>query len=108
MPIVHALARNMPMGILLELMGKIYGSAPVGVTNLGNLKCVDFALGGIVPNGGIFGGPLKKKPGMQISVISFDGECVLAVAVQCSDEDVAVLQKTLDDMVAEIISYAAE
>ena len=108
MPIVHALARNMPMGILLELMGKIYGSAPVGVTNLGNLKCVDFALGGIVPNGGIFGGPLKKKPGMQISVISFDGECVLAVAVQCSDEDVAVLQKTLDDMVAEITAYAAE
>lgn len=108
MPIVHALARNMPMGILLELMGKIYGSAPVGVTNLGNLKCADFALGGIIPNGGIFGGPLKKKPGMQISVISFDGECVLAVAVQCSDEDVAVLQKTLDDMVAEIISYAAE
>lgn len=108
MPIVHALARNMPMGILLEIMGKVYGTAPVGVTNLGNLKCADFALGGITPNGGIFGGPLKKKPGMQISIISFDGECVLAVAVQCSDEDVAVLQKTLDDMVAEISAYAAE
>ena len=58
--------------------------------------------------GGIFGGPLKKKPGMQISIISFDGECVLAVAVQCTDEDVAVLQKTLDDMVSEITAYAAK
>ena len=108
MPIVHALARNVPIGLLLEIMGKVYGTAPVGVTNLGNLKCAEFALGCIVPNGGIFGGPLKKKPGMQISVISFDGECVLAVAVQCTDEDVVVLQKTLDDMVAEIAAYAVE
>ena len=108
MPIVHSLARNMPIGILLEILGKVYGTAPVGVTNLGNLKCADFALGGIVPNGGIFGGPLKKKPGMQISVISFDGECVLAVAVQCTDEDVTVLQGTLDAMVQEITAYAAE
>ena len=106
MPIVHSLARNMPIGILLEIMGKVYGTAPVGVTNLGNLKCADFALDGIAPTGGIFGGPLKKKPGMQISVISFDGTCVLAVAVQCTDEDVAVLQKTLDDMVSEIAAYA--
>ena len=108
MPIVHALARNVPIGLLLEIMGKVYGTAPVGVTNLGNLTCADFALDGIVPNGGIFGGPLKKKPGMQISVISFDGECVLAVAVQCTDLDAVVLQKTLDDMAAEITAYAAE
>ena len=108
MPIVHSLARNMPIGILLEIMGKVYGTAPVGVTNLGNLKCADFALGGIVPNGGVFGGPLKKKPGMQISVISFDGECVLAVAVQCTKEDTVVLQSTLDAMVQAITDYAAE
>ena len=106
MPIVHALARNVPIGLLLEIMGKVYGTAPVGITNLGNLKCADFALGGIVPNGGIFGGPLKKKPGMQISVISFDGECVLAVAVQCTDEDVSLIQGTLDAMVREITAYA--
>ena len=108
MPIVHALARKVPIGLLLKIMGKVYGTAPVGVTNLGNLKCADFALGGVTPTGGIFGGPLKKKPGMQISIISFDGECVLAVAVQCTDEDVVILQKTLDDMVAEITAYAAQ
>lgn len=106
MPIVHALARNVPIGLLLEIMGKVYGTAPVGITNLGNLKCADFALGGIVPNGGIFGGPLKKKPGMQTSVISFDGECVLTVAAQCTDADAVVLQQTLNDMAAEITAYA--
>lgn len=108
MPIVHSLARNMPMGILLELMGKIYGTAPVGITNLGNVKCADFALNGLAPTGGLFGGPLKKKHGMQISVISFDGECVLAVAEQCTDEDVAMLQGTLDDMVEEITAFAEQ
>ena len=65
-------------------------------------------MGGLTPNGGIFGGPLKKKPGMQISVISFDGECVLAVVTQCTDEDEAQLQSTLDAMVSEITAYAAE
>ena len=108
MPIVHALARNMPIGILLELMGRVYGTAPVGVTNLGNLKCADFALNGITPDGGIFGGPLKKKPGMQISIISFDGECVLAVAVQCTNADAASIRTFLSDMAAEITAYAAE
>lgn len=108
MPIVHSLARNVPMGILLQIMAKVYGTAPVGVTNLGNLKCADYTLGGLTPNGGIFGGPLKKKPGMQISVISFDGECVLAVVTQCTDEDEAQLQSTLDAMVSEITAYAAE
>ena len=108
MPIVHSLARNVPIGILLEIMGKVYGTAPVGVTNLGNLKCADYALGGLAPNGGVFGGPLKKKPGMQISVISFDGECVLAVAVQCTKADTLVLQNTLDTMVQVITDYAAQ
>ena len=106
MPIVHSLARNMPIGILLEIMGRVYGTAPVGITNLGNLKCADFALGGIVPDGGLFGGPLKKKPGMQISVISFDGACVLAVAVQCTDEDETMIRGTLYAMVREITAYA--
>ncbi len=108
MPIVHALARNMPIGLLLEIMGRVYGTAPVGITNLGNLRCADFALDGLVPDGGVFGGPLKKKPGMQISVISFDGECVLAVAVQCTDADAVLIRKTLDDMVGEISAYGAE
>ena len=106
MPIVHALARKVPLGLLLQLMAKVYGTAPVGVTNLGNLRCADYALGGLAPDGGVFGGPLKKKPGMQISIISFDGECVLAVANQATNEDAVMLQGTLDTMVREIENYA--
>ena len=54
------------------------------------------------------GGPLKKKPGMQISVMSFDGECTLAVVGVYTKEDAALLQNTQDRMEQEISTYAAE
>ena len=106
MPILHGLTRTLPIGLLLMAVGKIYGSMSFGITNLGNLKCDELALGDLVPNGGIFGGPLKKKPGMQVSVISFDGECVLSVVGQYTKEDNVIIQSTLDAMKKEIEKYA--
>ena len=88
-------------------VGKIYGKLSLGLTNLGNLNCADYALGGLVPNGGLFGGPLKKKPGMQVSVMSFDGECVLTVVGVYTKEDAALLQSTLDHMAREVGDYAS-
>ena len=108
MPIMHSLTRSMPIWLLQMAIGKIYGKLSLGLTNLGNLKCADYALGDLVPNGGLFGGPLKKKPGMQISVMSFDGACTLAVVGVYTKEDAAVLQATLDIMIKEIEVYAAE
>ena len=108
MPIMHSLTRSMPIWLLQMAIGKIYGKLSLGLTNLGNLKCADYALGDLVPNGGLFGGPLKKKPGMQISVMSFDGACTLAVVGVYTKEDAAVLQATLDIMLKEIEVYAAE
>ena len=108
MPIMHSLTRSMPIWLLQMAIGKIYGKLSLGLTNLGNLKCADYALGDLVPNGGLFGGPLKKKPGMQISVMSFDGECTLAVVGVYTKEDAALLQSTLDQMEQEVAAYAAE
>ena len=87
-------------------VGKIYGKLSLGLTNLGNLKCADYALGELVPNGGLFGGPLKKKPGMQVSIMSFDGECALATYGQMTAEDAAHVQKFLEDMGTVIADYA--
>lgn len=56
--------------------------------------------------GGVFGGPLKKKPGMQMSIISFDGECVPATYGQMASEDAAHVQRFLEDMVRVIRDYA--
>ena len=108
MPIMHGATRTLPIWLLLKVIGKVYGSLCLGLTNLGNLSCQAHALGDLLPNGGMFGGPLKKKPGMQISIISFDGTCVLSVVGQYTKEDAAMLQGTLDAMVREIEAYAAE
>ena len=107
MPIMHGLTRTMPIWLMQLAVGKVYGKLSLGLTNLGNLRCADYALGGIVPNGGLFGGPLKKKPGMQISVMSFDGACTLAVVGVYTKEDAKMLQSTLDSIEKELVDYAA-
>lgn len=106
MPVMHGMVRSTPNWMMQMIISKVYGNPSIGLTNLGNLKCADHAMGGIIPSGGLFGGPLKKKPGMQISVISFDGECVLTAVGVYTKEDAAALQATLDCMVAEIADYA--
>lgn len=106
LPILHGATRTLPIGLLLKIAGKVYGSMSVGLTNLGNINCRDYALGNLVPTGGMFGGPLKKKPGMQVSVMSFDGECVLCIVGQYTNEDAVMLQGTLDLMVQEVYDYA--
>ena len=108
LPILHTIARSIPVWMQLSLLSKAYGAMPVGLTNLGNLNCQPLALGELIPNGGVFGGPLKKKPGMQISIISFDGECVLACYGQYTAEDEAHIEATLSAMCQQIADYAAE
>ena len=50
---------------------------------------------------------MKKKPGMQISVMNFDGACTLAVVGVYTKEDAALLQSTLDSIEKELVDYAA-
>ena len=106
LPILHTMARGIPVWMQLTVIAKAYGAMPVGLTNLGNIPCDTLALGGLVPTEGIFGGPLKKKNGFQISIMSFDGTCVLACYGQYTAEDAAHIQKTLDAMVQTIVCYA--
>lgn len=108
MPLVHSASHTLPMGLLLQIAGKVYGSISIGLTNLGNLSCSALALDGLTPTGGIFGGPLKKKPAMQISAISFDGACALSVVGQYTEADAAALQQMLDRAAAEIARYAEQ
>ena len=104
MPLIHTATRTTPMGLMLKCVGKMYEKVSLGVTNLGNIRCADYAMGGIVPNGGFFGGPVKKKPGMQVAVMSFDGECVLTI---CGQFTAVMLQSTLDSMGLAVARYAS-
>ena len=108
LPLIHGAVRTVPMKLLLLAAGKFYGSMALGMTNLGNIPGAALAMGDLIPTEGVFGGPVKKKPGMQVSAASFDGECALCVAGQYTREDAAVLQSLLDHMAEEIKAYAEE
>lgn len=78
------------------------------MTNLGIISCKELEMDGLRPDRGWFGGPLKKKPGTQISVASFDGECTLCIFGRYTQEDAEVLQRMLDNMAEIIRLYADE
>ena len=104
-PMLHTAMRTAPMGLLLKVAPAVYGNMSIGVTNLGNLKGEDWRLGSLVPVSGMLGGPLKKKPGVQVSVLSVDGECALSIVGEYTDDDVVRLEKMLEDMVEIIRGY---
>lgn len=107
MPLLHGAARRLPMGLLLMAAGRLYGSMAVGLTNLGNIDCGALQMGGMRPEAGWFGGPLKKKPGMQVCAASFDGACTLGIVGQYTDKDAACLDQMLEEMARRIKACAA-
>jgi len=106
MPFLHGAARNLPVKILLPIAKKLYGSFSVGLTNLGNIESRVLQLGNLEPCMGLFGGPLKKKPGMQISVVSIGGNCTLCIVGEYTDEDALLLQYMLDKIAEEVQMHA--
>lgn len=108
MPLVHGAVKALPLAVLLKCVGRLYGGFSIGLTNLGSIPCDALALGGLAPVGGAFGGPLKKKPAMQISAASFHGACALCVAGKYTRQDAEKLQALLDGMAESIAQYASK
>lgn len=104
-PMLHFAVGKSPMGLLLKVAPAVYGSMAVGVTNLGNVSGESCRLGELKPVSGMLGGPLKKKPGVQVSVLSVDGECALSIVGEYTDKDVPMLERMLEDMVRTIREY---
>lgn len=105
-PMLHFAVGKSPMELLLKVAPAVYGNMSIGVTNLGNLSGKACRLGEAIPVSGMLGGPLKKKPGVQVSVLSLDGECTLAIVGAYADNDVPMLEQMLSDMVRTIRTYA--
>lgn len=105
-PLIHKATRTAPLRLLTRMAGGIYGSVGIGLTNLGNIRCEALALDGLTPTDGWFGGPLKKKPHMQVSAASFDGACTLTVAGQYTQEDAQSLQDFLERMAQAVEAFA--
>ena len=106
MPLLHGVIRTFPMGMLQKAAKHVYGSMAVGLTNLGVLQEEEFALGNLEPDMAVFGGPLKKKPAMQVSAISLGGDCVLSVAGEMTEEDEVLIVRTLKQICMEVEKFA--
>lgn len=108
LPILHGVSKALPMGLLLASAGRIYGIMSLGLTNLGRLSGSNLKMGGMSPEKGLCGGPLKKKPGMQVSALSFDGTLTLCVWGEYTQPDKELIQSMLNRMALEITAYAKD
>lgn len=106
MPLLHGVIRAFPMGMLEKAAKHVYGSMAVGLTNLGILQAEEFALGNLEPDMAVFGGPLKKKPAMQVSAISLGESCVLSVCGEMTQEDKVLVVRMLEKIRLEIEKFA--
>jgi len=107
-PYLHMAVKAFPIRFLLWAADFIYRSMSLSITNLGNIPCEPLKMGGLVPAAGIFGGPLKLKPSVQVSVASFDGTAELTILGDYTKEDTVSLQVFLDGILEEIESYLEE
>lgn len=108
LPLLHGAARTLPLSLLLRVAGRIYAHMSVGVTNLGNIRCDTLQLGDFVPVEGLFGGPLKKKPNVQLSVASFDGKCAVCIVGEYTADDAAQLQQTLERIKDTLLQFSCK
>lgn len=108
MPLIHTATKTVPMWILLQAAAVVYSNMSLSLTNLGNISCDRLIMGGLKPDEGVFGGPLKRKPSVQVCVASFDGTAELTVLGDFVSEDLEALQSFLDGMRKETELYLEE
>lgn len=106
LPLLHGAVITVPLDIAQKVAKRLYRSMAVGLTNLGELPREEMRMGSALPTEGWFGGPLKQKPGMQVSAMSVGGQCALCVAGCYTQEDEALIRRMLDDMAGRIEQYA--
>ena len=107
-PMIHTATKTAPMWLLLKAADIIYSSLSLSLTNLGNIPCEPLTMRGMKPCGGVFGGPLKRKPSVQVGAASFDGTAVLTLLGDFTSEDVENLTEFLNGMRTELENYLEE
>ena len=96
------------MWLLLQAANIVYSSMSLSFTNLGNIPCAPLTMNGFIPTEGIFGGPLKRKPSVQVGAASFDGTVELTILGDFTKEDIQSLQAFLNGVRTEIELYLKE
>lgn len=107
-PMIHTATKTAPMWVLLKAADIVYSSLSLSLTNLGNIPCELLSMGGMKPCEGIFGGPLKRKPSVQVGAVSFDGTAELTVLGDFTAEDIENLTMFLNGIKIELENYLKE
>jgi len=107
-PLIHGAIKIFPMWFLLLAADKLYSSLSLSITNLGNISCAPLEMNGLVPTRGIFGGPLKRKPSVQVGAASFDGTAELTILGDFTQEDINSLQTFLNGVKTELELYLTQ
>lgn len=107
-PMIHLATKTAPLGFLLKITGVIYANMSLSLTNLGNIPCEPLCMMGLIPTEGIFGGPLKRKPSVQVGAASFDGTAELTILGDFTAEDQESLQSFLMGIPSEIEAFLNE
>lgn len=108
LPLIHLATKTVPMWVLLQAANIVYANMSLSLTNLGNISCDSLIMGGLKPSEGIFGGPLKRKPSVQVGVASFDGTAELTILGDFATEDLESLNTFLCGIRNEIIFFLEE
>lgn len=108
MPLLHAATKTFPMWLLLQAADIVYSALSLSMTNLGNISCEQLTMSGVKPVEGVFGGPLKRKPSVQVGVASFDGTAELTILGDFVTEDMGALQNFLNGVREEVELYLEE
>lgn len=108
MPLIHTATKTVPLWVLLQVANLVYANMSLSLTNLGNISCDQLVMGGLKPNEGVFGGPLKRKPSVQVGVASFDGTAELTILGDFVSEDLESMQLFLNGIRKEIELYLEE
>ena len=108
LPLMHTATKSAPMWLQLRASDIFYSVMSLSLTNLGNIPCEPLTMGGMKPCEGVFGGPLKRKPSVQVGAASFDGTAELTILGDFVTEDLENLSQFLNGIKAEIIAYLEE
>lgn len=109
MPIIQSVVKHTPIALAEKIADKAYGeNMPVGLTNMGNFPVFALTLEGVPPIELIFGGPVKKKNGMQISASGLDGIVTLCCLGEYGDKDAEQIALFLKYMEKELRQAVSE
>ena len=108
LPLIHAATKTVPMELLLKAADLVYANMSLSLTNLGSIPCEPLTMAGLKPTGGLFGGPLKRKPSVQVGAASFDGALELTLLGDFLTEDLESLEAFLTGIRQELEGYLEE